>query len=467
MDVLFVVDSRDAASVVRRAFGDGTPRITIESEYRSLTEPNSKTIERALCRERNYNIHYSLIISMDRALGRGYLVNVDNYPTVKRSRWSREQKLESINRRFDFFEETLNSKTVLISQWPEIIPTTICNSLGIRHYHLVEARYGSRMMWSDGDRLRGTNLERLLKANLKKVKSATAILNIPIQSSDYAITASGKTVLEKSIQLTTRRSTFIQMISWIFRSILLASLGRGKPNSYKFLAWLPVIWNRRRHFLYLKNLGLEPTDLEDVTVAYFPLHMEPEISLQQMGHEFNNVNEVITWVSKSIPADTILVVKEQPKILGHRSEMFYRNISMLGNVVFSEPNVDSWTWIGKARFVISIVGSVGEEAVHLGKPVVSLGREQVINQLPTVFVATTFENIRESIDQIYSGMVSQLSLEKSKRAFGDAIFRSSFPFEEYKDSYRSVDFDKNCILVVNELKKAFPDSLKSWTIQNK
>ena len=40
--------------------------------------------------------------------------------------------------------------------------------------------------------------------------------------------------------------------------------------------------------------------------------MEPEVSLLQVSPEFNNSYEVICWVSKSLPADTMLVVKENP-----------------------------------------------------------------------------------------------------------------------------------------------------------
>jgi len=467
LEVLFVADSRDAANVIKKIFHNQKPNILIEPDYRKLTQPEANSIKKAQEREEIYDIRYSLIISMDRALGRGYLINVDNYPIVKRANWTRQQKFDVINRRFEFFEKVLVGNTVLISQWPEVVPTAICNTLGKKHFHLVEARYGSRMMWSDGDRLRGTKIRRILEENIEKTRLANTCSEIPINPSNYTASGLGKVGLALGAKLVTRHATLKEIFKYIFRRLQLTLIGRGKSNSYPFLAWLPIILKRRRHFLYLSKIGLRPVDLANVRVAYFPLQMEPEISLQQMGYELNNANEVITWISKSISASTILVVKEQPKILGHRSKMFYRNIAMLGNVVFSDPGVDSWDWIRQSYFVVSIVGGVGQEAVHLGKPVVSFGRDQIINQLPTVFLARTYENVKEAIDKIDSGVINELNLEKAKRALGDAIYKSSFELEEYKDSFHGVDFDETSYLVLNELEKAFPNAIENRSLHSR
>ena len=38
--------------------------------------------------EKKYNFNISYYISQDRGLGRGYLINADNYPFIKRSGWN-------------------------------------------------------------------------------------------------------------------------------------------------------------------------------------------------------------------------------------------------------------------------------------------------------------------------------------------------------------------------------------------
>ena len=64
-----------------------------------------------------------------------------------------------------------------------------------------------------------------------------------------------------------------------------------------------------------------------------PLHLEPEIALLALSPEFNNSMEMIAWISKSLPADALVVVKEQPFSFGVRSRRYYHQLMQIGNVI--------------------------------------------------------------------------------------------------------------------------------------
>ena len=103
-DVTFVTDNRDASTVIRNIFGETTPKILIEPDARKRYPARRDTQSRAQSREKRYGSPYALLISMDRGLGRGYLSNVGGYPRIGRENWSFQEKLESINKTFEFFE---------------------------------------------------------------------------------------------------------------------------------------------------------------------------------------------------------------------------------------------------------------------------------------------------------------------------------------------------------------------------
>ena len=94
---------------------------------------------------------------------------------------------------------------------------------------------------------------------------------------------------------------------------------------YKFLGWYPSLFRRPYMYNYFRKYGEKPENMRGFNLVYFPLHYEPEISLLSVSPEFNNSMELIAWVSKSLPANILLVVKEQPYSYGIRSKNYYDN----------------------------------------------------------------------------------------------------------------------------------------------
>jgi hypothetical protein len=457
--VKFVVDNRDSATVIQRIFApDSPPTTLIEPDFRLCPRVTPNTELDALRREQRYQICYANLIGMDRALGRAYLTNVERYPWIGRANWANEEKLESLNRRFTFFENALDDCSLLISQYPEPIPTLVSEYKGIKHLHLLQARFGDRMIWDDSGSFASESYVDALKKYLLTIDSEDKDRSgHPMM---YQPDATGRARLVRALDKFSFTSLVKHLLTYVLRRTMLFLIGRGKSNSYTFLAWAPVIIRRYFHYHRINQTGKTPSDLVSRNIYYFPLHLEPEIMLLLFSPEFNNSFEAISWVSRSLPADSILVVKEHPKSLGHRDTAFYRQLQAMGNVVLSAPDIPSQEWITAAKAVVTIAGTVAEEAVHMNTPVVVFGRRQIVNFLPTVFLVKSYEEVANAIAQITNPGFTDFELDRSRYALGKATMEISFDLPGYSASFKSTTIDlERSKIALTELMKRFPSLL--------
>ena len=108
--------------------------------------------------------------------------------------------------------------------------------------------------------------------------------------------------------------------------------------------------------------------------VYYPLHLNPETSTLLKGNDYMNQAFLIELISKNIPSNCKLYVKEHPAMLNShpRKISFYKRIMRLPNVVLINPNLDSRKVISKAKAVIIVDGSSGLEAILSKIPLVTM-----------------------------------------------------------------------------------------------
>lgn len=120
------------------------------------------------------------------------------------------------------------------------------------------------------------------------------------------------------------------------------------------------------NFLYdLANLN------EDF--AYFPLHVEPEMSTLLFAPFWTDQINLIKQIAKSLPLHFKLYIKEHPMMLSYRTHAFYRELKKIPNVKLINHSFNSFELIRKAKLIVTITGSTGWEAVMLKKPVITFG----------------------------------------------------------------------------------------------
>lgn len=103
----------------------------------------------------------------------------------------------------------------------------------------------------------------------------------------------------------------------------------------------------------------------------FPLHHQPEASIDVYGSLNSNQLALIETLSRLLPASHKLWVKEHKGAIGDRSLGWYRQVRSLPNVRLIDPFEDIFGMMRSADIVVTITGTAGYEAALLGVP--SLG----------------------------------------------------------------------------------------------
>ena len=107
--------------------------------------------------------------------------------------------------------------------------------------------------------------------------------------------------------------------------------------------------------------------------VYFPLHLQPEASTIVCAQKFEKQLYFIDNLVKSLPADTLLYVKEHYSFLGSRDNSFYEAFNQYPNVVLIDPWEDSIQLIEKSQCVATLTGTAGQESMLLRHPAIISG----------------------------------------------------------------------------------------------
>ena len=127
------------------------------------------------------------------------------------------------------------------------------------------------------------------------------------------------------------------------------------------------VFRYRRSKKYYKNPDLNQK------YVYYALHFQPEASTIICAPKYEKQLFFIDSLAKSLPADTVLYVKEHYSGLGTRPIQFYKELEQYPNVVLVTPWADSRQLIEHAQCVATLTGTVGWEAFLLRRPVIMSG----------------------------------------------------------------------------------------------
>lgn len=171
-----------------------------------------------------------------------------------------------------------------------------------------------------------------------------------------------------------------QKREWALLLLLMDCLcGRTRPIAfYRF--------SRRLRFrAALKKRALcHQVDLEKPFI-YFALHYQPEASTSAQGGFFANQMNAIEAMREILPAGWWIYVKENPKQrYMFRDLPFYLRARQWPDVRFIDDSAQSEDMIKISRIVATVTGTVGYEALLLGKPCVYFG-EAWYEGLPNAF----------------------------------------------------------------------------------
>ena len=328
---------------------------------------------------------------------------------------------------------------------------------GIKYLTLWKAKIGPRYMWAENEFYQNKTFIKQLKENVARYTASEEY-----SSGEYTQDPASKLELlkhpysiESAIKIILR-----QLVSDVYREIYRTYKSiqgdHNKDFAYRMWGWVPVAIRRPLRYRYFLKYGKKIGKLDGFKIAFFALHQEPELTLQSHSPEFNNSLEIIGWISKSLPADALLVVREHPLSFGIRSRDFHECLRKMGNVVLAHPAVSVFEWIKRSKLVVTITGTTGYEAVYFGKPVVTYGKHQMIRHLPTVRYVSNYDTTAKSVAYMLSLDEDDILFRISKEALYKTQVDNSFDMVGREKVGKSKELQMGYAeIAVEQLKKQY------------
>jgi len=141
----------------------------------------------------------------------------------------------------------------------------------------------------------------------------------------------------------------------------------------------------------LKRIKYEKIN-PDEPYAFFPLQLEPEVSLLLLASWATDQRHIIKQIAKSLPVGYKLYVKEHPQMVSYRPMSYYEELKKIPNIILIDPRINSFEVIKHAKLITTITGTVGWEAILLKKPVITFG-DIFYNKIPGVKNCRTMEQL--------------------------------------------------------------------------
>lgn len=140
-------------------------------------------------------------------------------------------------------------------------------------------------------------------------------------------------------------------------------------------------------FLQRQTRLYQDVDIEGDFV-YFPLHLQPEMTTSPLGGPYNDQILALECLRNVLPQHWKILIKENPhQTFYQRGPWFYQRVKSLPNVFWVSPETNTKSLILGSRFVATITGTAGYEALLAEKCALTFGRAWY-NTLPGIFSYT-------------------------------------------------------------------------------
>ena len=167
-------------------------------------------------------------------------------------------------------------------------------------------------------------------------------------------------------------------------------------RTWPYLAHYFNAMMRKRRYLVPNDLFEDPVEGEPY--VYMPLHLIPESSVFVKASYYVDELNLIEQVSKALPLNWKLYVKEHQAMLGERDPEFYKKAGEIANVRVVRVNYykDPKPWIANALGVVTITGTAAYEAALLGKKSIIFGKVP-FSLIDGVTVMNSFDDLAGAI----------------------------------------------------------------------
>ena len=130
----------------------------------------------------------------------------------------------------------------------------------------------------------------------------------------------------------------------------------------------------RFYYLKIKYKNFNLKDINDKKIIYFPLHYQPEASIDVIGYNYRNQLQIVKEISNNIKNDEkyLLLIKEHPHCVGNNKLNIFDEFNNISNIKIISPWTNSKEIIKMSKLVITIAGTASLEASIMNVPSVTL-----------------------------------------------------------------------------------------------
>jgi len=395
----------------------------------------NEVFERARALEQSIGLTINRMAVPDRHFGRGYALGGFYHP---RSRYSETvdyvHMVHAYCTTLAFWDREFRDKAITLCINGSREAAYVAHAHGIPYRALAGARYENYHYWAWNELYESPMIEQAWRA----IRSDPDIgLEEPyythqVSRNRYLRQFSLKFLLQQWSRVTARYAY------WNLRGYKKAKgYYYGETMRYVYRVWRDY---RRLYAMNLRRLA----DLEGKRFVYYPLHMEPETALHGISPEYFYQHALITAISRDLPAGVMLAVKEAFGSIGRRPDNFYRHIADLKNVVLLDVWERGFDCAQKADAVVTICGTTAIEALAAGRPVITFGRHNIYNFLPSVRIVSDETKLVDYLREVLDEAVDHDEIRRDARKLLQAMVTCSFDMGSY--DYVTLDrFDERVV----------------------
>ena len=175
--------------------------------------------------------------------------------------------------------------------------------------------------------------------------------------------------------------------------------------------------------------------IDDKPFIFLPLQQEPERSLLLSASDYKNQIETVEYVSKCMPENFLLFVKEHPTQgsgRDWRKISQYKKLQNNPKVRLIHPSVPATEIIKKSKLVISVSGTIALESAFLDKPSITIA-DNDYTLIPSISRLNSKHELRGLIEKSLEKKADPSIIMK----YLDILEENSFIFDylEFQVSY--------------------------------
>lgn len=174
-------------------------------------------------------------------------------------------------------------------------------------------------------------------------------------------------------------------------------------------------------------------EINNKGVIFFPMHLEPEATLNYFVEENYDQESLISLIIGCIKNNQLLVVKEHPQQQGMLMTKRFQDLKRrFSNLVYLPSYISSFEILKKCDAVVTLTSTAAWEALVLEKPVFILGRIY-FDQCPG---AIRLDNLKQLKRELNKESYTPPNIEEVKlfAAKMVSLFHKGCPTPSYKDN---------------------------------